>query len=705
MKRIISILLSVIMVVTMIPTISLAADTVKLEISINPYGNTADSIDTINWQKINCQYYLFLPADCDMTQLTVYHNSETPVTVNGREIISGNVTDIFANIGKYTVKCGKASYDMVIMQSAKIAAMYIETDKPLSYIHENKENKSSATIRTYQDGKLTLDSELKQIKGRGNSTWGYPKKPYNIKFDDKTALLGMPKAKKWSLLASYLDPSSIKNPIAWKLSNKLELSYASEYRFVDLYINCDYYGTYIVCESVEVGTNRVKINDLEKATEKVNPGEDLDSFPVGGTGPDDLPDSGFTIPSAKWVNIPNNPEDISGGYLIECEYPGRRNDEICAFVTTRGQLMTLKAPEYASKEQVEYIRNYWQAAEDAICSPDGINPDTGHHYSDYYDISSLVNMYIIQELSGNLDAGISSTYFYKDTNGKIVAGPIWDFDYAFGNFSMRGDILTNDPTMWIANRMNYSVTQSLPTDDEYPTIFNRLYRHEDFRIAVKNRWQELKDILNENSIQELIDELSEETRASSIMNGIRWSQLFTEKGFASSVGMTRAYLSDRIKNLNRGFGENAAQLYYEPNGGTGWTIETKIMVNGNIATVNAPYSTNFAALLNISELKDIQTALQSPITPPEGKKFIGWNTAPDGTGTSYQPGEKIIMNGTTILYAQWASDSGQDSGTPAEKCKSKSTLIPLRPIHHMLDSLKNVLHSFNKFWLKIKFNK
>lgn len=91
------------------------------------------------------------------------------------------------------------------MQSANIPAMYIQTDESLDYIHADKGNKSSASIRTYENGEMTLDGQLKQIKGRGNSTWNYAKKPYNIKFDEKTSLMGMPKAKKWSMLASYID--------------------------------------------------------------------------------------------------------------------------------------------------------------------------------------------------------------------------------------------------------------------------------------------------------------------------------------------------------------------------------------------------------------------------------------------------------------------------------------------------------------------
>ena len=116
--------------------------------------------------------------------------------------------------------------------------MFIETESgSLEAIHADKSHKEKGTIAVFEDGELTVDAKLSSIKGRGNSTWGLPKKPYNIKFEKKTDLFGMGKAKKWSLLASFYDPSFLRNTFIFDLADEIGLFYSSKSKHVDLYIN------------------------------------------------------------------------------------------------------------------------------------------------------------------------------------------------------------------------------------------------------------------------------------------------------------------------------------------------------------------------------------------------------------------------------------------------------------------------------------
>lgn len=144
------------------------------------------------------------------------------------------------------------------------------------------------------------------------------------------------------------------------------------------------------------------------------------------------------------VDVPNDPEDITGGYLLEMELPERYKDEISGFVTTGGQAVTMKCPECVSKAQIDYIADFYQKVEDALYSKDGYYTDgdgNRHPLSEYVDIESLARMYLIQEFSMNLDSGITSFYFYKDSyitgDGKLHAAPVWDFDVALGNYPSR----------------------------------------------------------------------------------------------------------------------------------------------------------------------------------------------------------------------------------------------------------------------------
>ena len=284
MKRILCVCLALFAVALFAVTAS--AETTGIEsLAVNPYGNELSAGDTITWRLLSKKWFLFLPADVDAAAAKVYFTASDAVTVDGEALTSGESAGKLAEAGSHTVQCGEQSYPVVVMQSANIPAVYINLEShTLSWLQETKEHKDKAAIRIYEDGALTLDGALTQIKGRGNSTWQNPKKPYNIKFDKKTDLFGMGKAKKWSLLASFHENSLLRNPTAFTMAEMLGLHYTSQYRHVDLYINNEYQGNYILCESVEVGGNRVEINDLDSANEDANPDVDLESLPTVGTG-------------------------------------------------------------------------------------------------------------------------------------------------------------------------------------------------------------------------------------------------------------------------------------------------------------------------------------------------------------------------------------------------------------------------------------
>ena len=148
----------------------------------------------------------------------------------------------------------------------------------------------------------------------------------------------------------------------------------------------------------------------EEATSKANDNADLETYEQKGT-------NDYKAGTQKWVDIPNDPEDITGGYLLELELGERYKDETSGFVTTGGQAVTMKCPECVSENQIKYISEFYQNMENALYSKDGYTTDSKgerHALSDYIDIESLARMYLLQEFSMNLDSGITSFYLYKD---------------------------------------------------------------------------------------------------------------------------------------------------------------------------------------------------------------------------------------------------------------------------------------------------
>lgn len=602
--------------------------------SVNPYGGDEAAIDTIRWYSAKESYYLFLPSDTNLADAKIYFSAVGTVLLDGAVIESGE-NALGLTEGSHTLSCGTKSCPLEVRQSAALPAVFINTASgSLDYIHADKENKEPGSIRVYENGTVTLDKGLKQIKGRGNSTWFYSKKPYNIKFDKKTSLLGMAKAKKWTLLANFVDVSLLHNAYAWEFASALGLDYTSEYRHVDLYANGNYLGNYVICESVEVGENRVEITDLEKANENVNEGIDLETLPTGGIGENG--DRG----SRKWIEIPQNPADISGGYLLEYEFLSRYLREPSGFVTKNGQPIVIKSPEYASQAEVTEIADFMDAATEALYSPTGFN-EAGMHYSDYFDMDTLVKAYLMQELSMNIDACFTSFFAYKPANdAKLYFGPVWDMDCAFGSPITNFDVPVYAADLWYVNQLGR---------EGIPVILAAAFRHADFRAAVREKWAELDAAGVLDAVQARVDELSSQIRASAEMNELRWRSAFISRfkkdcgSFQECVQISADFVANRRASLCKGLAADGAYICYDLNG----------VQKGAWATVSKIHS--------IGETTELASIVSSKLIPPDNKLFYCWNTQPDGSGQSYFPGDSLLLeHECTVLYAIWKTQEEID---------------------------------------------
>ena len=600
--------------------------------AVAPFCASTQDDDLVFWHEGEDGHYLFLPAGTDPDTAKVYFSSSDTVAIDGTDLIPGQSASAFTE-GEHTLRCGDSVYPLKVCISANIPAMFIVTRSgSLDFIHESKANKEPAAVRIYEDGELILDKDLTFIKMRGNSSTIGPKIPYTIKFRKKTDLFGMGKAKKWTLLANRLDYSLIHNDYAWELAKAFGLHYSSDYRHVDLYINGDYRGSFVVCEKVEPGPDRIDIPDLEKANERANRGIDLDSLPPAGTGENGSVPEDAEYGSAKWVDLPEEPEDISGGYLLEFQLAPRYKEETCGFVTKNGLPIVIREPEHAGEKETAYIRSFVEDAVGALYSADGYNT-AGKYYTEYFDMDSFVNMYILQELSNNIDAGQTSFFMVKaGENGKLVFSPVWDMDLAFGAIIDRFEVNTITPDIWWANSMSYPD----------PTVLTAAYRHDDFREAVRTRWAQM---LEENVFTpalEKVNAASAELEKSGPMNVLRWLTGADPSGskerYAGIVSRSQEFLDNRIKALTKGFSENSAMLYYDANGGSGEVYNRQILQIGEPAVI-------------IDYIQD-----PNKIEPPgEELEFAGWNIMPDGSGETYQPGDSLILDSpTTILYAVWA---------------------------------------------------
>jgi len=451
-----------------------------------------------------------------------------------------------------------------------VASLFVETSKGLNYVEQNKNNRDKeAKIAVINaNGEVEYcdtDETESEIKGRGNATWGYKKKPYQIKLSSKTALLGMDKAKTWILLANYTDQSALHNALAFKLGGDLSVPYNIEYNFADLYIDGEYRGLYMICEKVQIDGNRIDISELEKDNEEANPNVDFDALSQKTVTSGTLIKNSILTSYTYTVGV-KSPEDITGGYLVELDNI-RGSSEPSRFTTENGNTYVVKSPEFASKEEMEYIAELFADMEEAVYSETGCNKK-GKHYSDYIDMESFAAVYTVQELLKNWDAYLSSMFFFKDKNvgsttSKIFCGPIWDMDNTLGNINFNKEFGTDTAYLWAQHGVFQSYHRGLAAP---------LMKHKDFASAVADIYATAHGKVKEYLLPGgWFEESVNEIYASVMMDRTRWKMYdtgswllattrvkfvqFEDYGTAqdtsqeTALGFMRYYLSSRSSAL------------------------------------------------------------------------------------------------------------------------------------------------------------
>lgn len=283
-------------------------------------GNS-EKLAYTNWwysKQDNC-YYVFLPAAADRQLLTIVCDTESnsPVFLNDIRVNSGEDTDILSKSDEFDIKInGEIIGNLKVMQS-DIASVFISSDDGgLDVFLKNKDTiQTGRTLIVDSNGNVEYSGNIDKITAHGNSSWSYSdKKSYNIKLSEKSDLYGMGKAKKWMLISNCLDQTLLRNSIGIELSRNAGVNPALDYIYADLYSDGEYKGTYQLFERVEIQNNRVDITDLEKKTERIND-KSLSLYErkvKKASSPAE-----YLEGSCKYYDIPNNPEDITGGYLLE----------------------------------------------------------------------------------------------------------------------------------------------------------------------------------------------------------------------------------------------------------------------------------------------------------------------------------------------------------------------------------------------------
>lgn len=291
----------------------------------------------------------------------------------------------------------------------------IESSKPYSRVSET----DSHCRVTIKESDKQIDSLPAQIHLRGNSTSNCPKRPFLLKFEEDIPLLDMPSAHSWVLLANYYDKTMSRNALAFYIAENSNLQWTPHYQFVELYFGSEHKGTYQLTEKIEVHSHRVNIS--------------------------------------------------SDGWLVEIDSRTKESEPSFRIESMESPIRIHYPNPPISKERLSRIKSSFLNVENVFQSASFTDSIEG--WRKYLDEKSWIDWYLVNEIAKNVDAVFfSSCFMYSSGDGKIVIGPVWDYDLAFGNTTFNS---TDTPEDWYIRNSYW---------------YQRLFEDPVFASAVKERF-------------------------------------------------------------------------------------------------------------------------------------------------------------------------------------------------------------------------
>ena len=470
-------------------------------------------------------YYLFLPSYAvrEQVRLTSY-SAEFTVKRDNCLVEQGDSLGQLATdcpipcVNEYTGE----EFSLCIMQSANLPTLFMETDSgTIEQICADKEYEENGELTVIDEiGNVQLTVGLSSVKGRGNTSFNnYEKKPFSITTKTESSILDLGTGQDYALISNASEPTLIRNDIMRAMEEAMGIPFAKRGRFVDLYINQEYQGNYYLCPAMEIDTGRIDITDTEQAMKLLYSKDAYESAP------------NYETHNRKGKMLEVSPEDITGGYLVEREIGLRYSAEYetmgSGFVTEAEEYFVVKSPKYCSKEQIEYLGKYFEEAEQAILQEDGRNPDTDKAYTDYIDIDSFAKKYLAEEISKNYDGGVTSSYFYKDSDlidSRIYAAPGWDYDMSLGNFVEWMEEFSEEP----------EGISKLEHHTHATSWYGALYEKEEFYKKMVQYYEAFAVPFLDNLLDEKMDIYYETLQASTNMNHVRWAHELAQNPYYSS---------------------------------------------------------------------------------------------------------------------------------------------------------------------------
>lgn len=352
------------------------------------------------------------------------------------------------------------------------------------------------------DGSTSYECGDAEVKAHGNSSFNKPKKPLTLKFAAPVSVLGMTANRKWFFVSNFMDHSLLRNSLALTIARQTSLAWTSSWRLVNVVENGEYTGCYMIGEEIHAGKS--------------------------------------------WVDT-----DLENGFLVEMdEYP----NEHFRFDTPHRKLpVNVRFPKDPTQQRMDSIRQVFAVVEEALYG-NGADTNLAKLYERSMNLNSFVDYLIVYELCQNAEPnGPRSCYMFLAKDGKLCAGPVWDFDLAFENMGLDsgGDIRPE--------RFHLSNVRALTVDSLYDSRalwYGRLLADSAFRQRLAERWTELRPRFA--SLADSLDAWKRQIEPSAIADQAKWGSLdparFDNTGsFEASFSNLRATYLRRLAVLDRFF--------------------------------------------------------------------------------------------------------------------------------------------------------
>ena len=313
-----------------------------------------------------------------------FQTEASKVMVGNVEQVSGETVNNFSKPVTYSFvsATGETRQLTIQVKHSGLPVVFINTPAAAEIPPKTSDWLGNTNITIYNTDCSIAYSGITGIRGRGNTTWKYPKKPYALKLESKAEILGMPKHKRWVLLANWLDRTLLRNHVSFQIARQTDLAWTPRGQFVEVVLNGTHIGNYYLCEYIKIDKNRVNIDELDD-------------------------------------------DEVDGGYMMEID---TYYDEAFKFKSAKKNFPYMfKDPDEVNDSQFTFMQDFINNLEGALYEKNRFN--TGE-FMQYLDIESFADWWIALELTGNTETKHpKSTYVHKDKGGKLKAGPVWDFDW------------------------------------------------------------------------------------------------------------------------------------------------------------------------------------------------------------------------------------------------------------------------------------